>query len=92
MSYVAESSFFNQNGEARKKSSGLVSHFSLPKTSNEMAAVENFLHFQQETTIPCQVRAKRGFATHPRSIAERVNFLHSQNRKSPFFSVHSLMI
>ncbi|XP_047958472.1 transcription factor bHLH130-like [Salvia hispanica] len=61
----------NENGEARKKSSGLVSHFSLPKTSTEMAAVENFLQFQQETTTPCQVRAKRGFATHPRSIAER---------------------
>ncbi|XP_057800466.1 transcription factor bHLH130-like isoform X2 [Salvia miltiorrhiza] len=61
----------NENGEARKKSSGLVSHFSLPKTSTEMAAVENFLQFQQETTVPCQVRAKRGFATHPRSIAER---------------------
>ena len=40
-----------------------------------MAAVENFLQFQQETTTPCQVRAKRGFATHPRSIAERVKFL-----------------
>ncbi|KAL1539979.1 transcription factor bHLH130-like protein [Salvia divinorum] len=62
----------NENGEARKKSSGLVSHFSMPKTSTEMAAVENFLHFQQETTTPCQVRAKRGFATHPRSIAERM--------------------
>ncbi|XP_042015599.1 transcription factor bHLH130-like isoform X2 [Salvia splendens] len=61
----------NENEEARKKSSGLVSHFSLPKTSTEMAAVENFLQFQQETTTPCQVRAKRGFATHPRSIAER---------------------
>ncbi|KAH6758072.1 hypothetical protein C2S52_023040 [Perilla frutescens var. hirtella] len=62
----------NQNGETRKKSSGLVSHFSLPKTSTEIAAVENFLQFQQETTVPCQVRAKRGFATHPRSIAERM--------------------
>lgn len=25
-----------------------------------------------EDSIPCRVRAKRGFATHPRSIAERV--------------------
>ncbi|GFQ08151.1 transcription factor bhlh130 [Phtheirospermum japonicum] len=65
----------NQNGGSRKTSTGLVSHMSLPKTSNEMAVVENYLHFQQETTtttIPCQVRAKRGFATHPRSIAERM--------------------
>lgn len=45
---------------------------SLPRTSAEMAVVENYLQFQQETTVPCQVRAKRGFATHPRSIAERV--------------------
>ncbi|KAL8062083.1 hypothetical protein ABFX02_02G123600 [Erythranthe guttata] len=63
--------FENQNGESRKNSSGLVHHLSLPKTSNEMAEVENYLHFQQDTT-PCQIRAKRGFATHPRSIAERV--------------------
>ncbi|KAL8555484.1 hypothetical protein ACS0TY_003333 [Phlomoides rotata] len=62
----------NQNGEATKRTSGLVSHMSLPKTSAEMAVVENYLQFQQETTVPCQVRAKRGFATHPRSIAERM--------------------
>ncbi|KAK6120799.1 hypothetical protein DH2020_045462 [Rehmannia glutinosa] len=62
----------NQNGETRKKGTGLVSHLSLPKTSAEMAVVENFLQFQQETTVPCQIRAKRGFATHPRSIAERM--------------------
>ncbi|KAI3448921.1 hypothetical protein Pfo_005586 [Paulownia fortunei] len=61
----------NQTEETRKKSPGLVPQLSLPKTS-EMAAVENFLQFQQETTVPCQIRAKRGCATHPRSIAERV--------------------
>lgn len=44
---------------------------SLPKTATEMANVEKFLHFQQD--VPCQIRAKRGFATHPRSIAERVS-------------------
>ncbi|KAL5547264.1 hypothetical protein UlMin_006951 [Ulmus minor] len=27
--------------------------------------------FQFETSAPCKLRAKRGFATHPRSIAER---------------------
>ncbi|GER45190.1 basic helix-loop-helix (bHLH) DNA-bindingsuperfamily protein [Striga asiatica] len=63
----------NQNGESRKMPSGLVSHMSLPKTSSEMATVENYLHFQQESTVvPCQIRAKRGCATHPRSIAERM--------------------
>uniref|UniRef100_A0A1D1YSG5 Transcription factor bHLH130 n=1 Tax=Anthurium amnicola TaxID=1678845 RepID=A0A1D1YSG5_9ARAE len=46
---------------------GLSHHLSLPKTSSEMAAI---LQFQD--AIPCKIRAKRGFATHPRSIAERV--------------------
>ncbi|KAF8690152.1 hypothetical protein HU200_041392 [Digitaria exilis] len=44
--------------------------FSLPKTSSEMAALEKFLQFQD--AVPCKIRAKRGCATHPRSIAERV--------------------
>ncbi|KAI3444974.1 hypothetical protein Pfo_001639 [Paulownia fortunei] len=61
----------NQNGESRKKSPGLVHHLSLPKTSAEMAEVEKFLQFQPDT-VPCQIRAKRGCATHPRSIAERI--------------------
>lgn len=48
----------------------LSHHLSLPKTSGEMAAVEKLLHFQD--SVPCKIRAKRGCATHPRSIAERV--------------------
>ncbi|XP_023730920.1 transcription factor bHLH130 [Lactuca sativa] len=48
----------------------LSHHLSLPKTSIEMAAVEKLLHFQD--SVPCKIRAKRGCATHPRSIAERV--------------------
>lgn len=56
----------NQNTETRKNSSGLVHHLSLPKSFES----EKLLHFQQET-VPCQIRAKRGCATHPRSIAER---------------------
>jgi hypothetical protein len=35
-----------------------------------MAAIEKFLQFQD--AVPCKIRAKRGCATHPRSIAERV--------------------
>ncbi|XP_076937405.1 transcription factor bHLH130-like [Bidens hawaiensis] len=58
-----------QNGETGNHTHTLVHHMSLPKTSSEMAA---FLQFQQEPTVPLQTRAKRGFATHPRSIAERV--------------------
>ncbi|GJN33616.1 hypothetical protein PR202_gb22236 [Eleusine coracana subsp. coracana] len=40
------------------------------KTSPDMAAIEKFLQFQD--AVPCKIRAKRGCATHPRSIAERV--------------------
>ncbi|CAL9105628.1 transcription factor bHLH130-like [Musa acuminata AAA Group] len=60
-----------QNGGMMMKHvSGLRHQLSLPKTSSEMAAVENFLQFQD--AVPCRTRAKRGCATHPRSIAERV--------------------
>ncbi|KAK4414432.1 Transcription factor [Sesamum alatum] len=62
----------NQNSETRKSTPGLVHHLSLPANpSAEMAEVEKFLQFQQDT-VPCQIRAKRGCATHPRSIAERM--------------------
>ncbi|XP_064983074.1 transcription factor bHLH130-like isoform X3 [Musa acuminata AAA Group] len=59
-----------QKGEVRNHVSGVTHQLSLPKTSSEMAAVENFLRFQD--AVPCRIRAKRGCATHPRSIAERV--------------------
>jgi hypothetical protein len=49
---------------------GLTHQFGLPKTSSEMAAIEKILQFQD--AVPCKIRAKRGCATHPRSIAERV--------------------
>ncbi|XP_062192089.1 transcription factor bHLH130-like [Phragmites australis] len=49
---------------------GLTHQFSLPNTSSEMADIEKFLQFQD--AVPCKIRAKRGCATHPRSIAERV--------------------
>ncbi|XP_073271018.1 transcription factor bHLH128-like isoform X2 [Primulina huaijiensis] len=63
----------NPNEETRKRSHGLVHHLSLPKSyaQAQVANGQKFLHFQQET-VPCQTRAKRGFATHPRSIAERM--------------------
>ncbi|KAF5208077.1 Transcription factor bhlh [Thalictrum thalictroides] len=53
--------------EAGNQTRNLTHHFSLPKTSAEMAAI---LQFQD--SVPCKIRAKRGCATHPRSIAERV--------------------
>lgn len=62
----------SQNGESRNyTTSGLTHHLSLPKTSSEMAAIEKYLQFQQDS-VPCKIRAKRGCATHPRSIAERM--------------------
>ncbi|KAK9005830.1 hypothetical protein V6N11_043250 [Hibiscus sabdariffa] len=60
----------NQNGDDGSRVHVLSHHLSLPKTSNEMAVVEKYLHFQD--SVPCKIRAKRGCATHPRSIAERV--------------------
>ncbi|KAK3205140.1 hypothetical protein Dsin_019186 [Dipteronia sinensis] len=45
----------------------LAHHLSLPKDLN---AIEKLLQFQD--SVPCKIRAKRGCATHPRSIAERV--------------------
>ncbi|KAJ6821206.1 putative serine/threonine-protein kinase [Iris pallida] len=49
--------------------SGIDSQFGLP-TSLEMASVEKLLQAQQDS-VAFKVRAKRGCATHPRSIAER---------------------
>ncbi|KAE8665097.1 bHLH128 protein [Hibiscus syriacus] len=48
----------------------LAHHLSLPKSSPDMSAIEKLL--QHQDSVPCKIRAKRGFATHPRSIAERV--------------------
>ncbi|CAH9062562.1 unnamed protein product [Cuscuta epithymum] len=36
----------------------------------EMETMDSYLHIP-EVSVPCKVRAKRGCATHPRSIAER---------------------
>ncbi|KAK1401244.1 Basic helix-loop-helix transcription factor [Heracleum sosnowskyi] len=62
----------NQSEASKLYSSGLLHQFSLPSTSGEMETIENLLHFQQDSGVPCRTRAKRGFATHPRSIAERM--------------------
>ncbi|XP_077214885.1 transcription factor bHLH130-like isoform X2 [Tasmannia lanceolata] len=59
-----------QNGDSLNHTTSLSHQFSLPKTSSEIAAMEKFLQFQD--SVPCKIRAKRGCATHPRSIAERV--------------------
>ncbi|KAJ7947526.1 transcription factor bHLH [Quillaja saponaria] len=59
-----------QNDAGSRPPAPLAHHLSLPKTSAEMAAIEKFLQFSE--SVPCKIRAKRGCATHPRSIAERV--------------------
>ncbi|KAG6427048.1 hypothetical protein SASPL_111287 [Salvia splendens] len=84
-SYLAENSdikrvididqkLFLNNSErceiGNSRPNGLCHHLSLPKTSSEMVAMEKLMRLQD--TVPCKVRAKRGCATHPRSIAERV--------------------
>lgn len=45
-------------------------HFSIPETALEMATMDKLLHIPEDS-VPCKIRAKRGCATHPRSIAER---------------------
>ncbi|XP_052207211.1 transcription factor bHLH128 isoform X2 [Diospyros lotus] len=46
------------------------SQFGLPQTALEMASMDKLLQIPQDS-VPCKIRAKRGCATHPRSIAER---------------------
>ncbi|OIT04319.1 PREDICTED: transcription factor bHLH130-like isoform X2 [Nicotiana attenuata] len=60
----------SQVGQLGNQPPILSHHLSLPKTPAEIAAMEKLLQLQG--TVPCKIRAKRGFATHPRSIAERV--------------------
>ncbi|KAL9233639.1 hypothetical protein vseg_008609 [Gypsophila vaccaria] len=64
--YTAE----NQTGESRGHPQPLAHQRSLPNTSAELSAMEKLLHLQD--AVPLRIRAKRGCATHPRSIAERV--------------------
>ncbi|XP_054800096.1 transcription factor bHLH130-like [Prosopis cineraria] len=59
-----------QNAEPGSRVNVLSHNLSLPKTPSRMASVEKFLQFPD--SVPCKIRAKRGCATHPRSIAERV--------------------
>ncbi|GMH18726.1 hypothetical protein Nepgr_020567 [Nepenthes gracilis] len=59
-----------QNGGHGTQTHALSHHSRLPNTSTEMASMEKLMQFQD--TVPCKIRAKRGCATHPRSIAERV--------------------
>lgn len=46
--------------------------FGLSNSSLELPGMDDYLQLQQDS-VACRVRAKRGCATHPRSIAERVS-------------------
>ncbi|CAL0334124.1 unnamed protein product [Lupinus luteus] len=59
-----------QNETGGQPSVPLAHQLSMPNTPMEMAAIEKFL--QSSDSVPWKIRAKRGCATHPRSIAERV--------------------
>ncbi|XP_027366840.1 transcription factor bHLH130 [Abrus precatorius] len=58
-----------QNEEQGNQVNILSHHLSLPKASADMITMEKLLQFPD--SVPCKIRAKRGCATHPRSIAER---------------------
>ncbi|KGN59326.1 transcription factor bHLH130 [Cucumis sativus] len=60
----------HQNGEIGNRVHLLSHHLSLPKNVSDVASIEKLLQLQD--AVPCRIRAKRGCATHPRSIAERV--------------------
>ncbi|KAK6945346.1 Myc-type, basic helix-loop-helix (bHLH) domain [Dillenia turbinata] len=66
--YSSSNASGTQNEEAANRLN-LSHHLSLLKSQAEMIAMEKFLQFQD--SVPCKIRAKRGCATHPRSIAER---------------------
>ncbi|KAF4366067.1 transcription factor bHLH130 isoform X1 [Cannabis sativa] len=66
--FSTSSDFEMESTDFGNCSRGLTHHLSLPKNF-EMAPREKVLHFQG--SVPCKMRAKRGYATHPRSIAER---------------------
>jgi hypothetical protein len=62
--------FYTQNIEVGNHVGKLSHHLSLPRKTSEMFVVENLLQFPD--SVPSSIRAKRGFATHPRSVAERI--------------------
>lgn len=58
------------DGDIFKCLNALDTQFTMPQTSLEMATVDSLLNIPEDS-VPCKIRAKRGCATHPRSIAER---------------------
>ncbi|KAM2279083.1 hypothetical protein ACFX1S_039965 [Malus domestica] len=75
--FSTSTAFESHNNDFGNHNHGLTQHLSLPKDF-EMPATEKYLQF--EDSIPCKIRAKRGFATHPRSIAERMRRMRISER------------
>ncbi len=59
-------------GRVGEPAGTLIRHSSLPATINRSSYSPTFDDDLADISVPCQTRAKRGCATHPRSIAERV--------------------
>ncbi|KAL3647609.1 hypothetical protein CASFOL_008577 [Castilleja foliolosa] len=67
--FSSENALNDQSNEGvNRPSTRLSHHLSLPTSASELSAMDKLL----QDSVPCKIRAKRGFATHPRSIAERV--------------------
>ncbi|CAK8543307.1 unnamed protein product [Lathyrus sativus] len=62
----------DQNVEVGNQVDTLSHHMSLARKSSEMFVVENLHQFPDSSIPSSSIRAKRGCATHPRSVAERV--------------------
>ncbi|GAB4834983.1 hypothetical protein Ancab_033250 [Ancistrocladus abbreviatus] len=60
----------NINDDILQDLAAIDSQFGLNQTGLDMGSMENLLQIPQDS-VPCKIRAKRGCATHPRSIAER---------------------
>ncbi|KAM0002187.1 putative transcription factor bHLH family [Helianthus debilis subsp. tardiflorus] len=67
LSSINSSQYLNNDVGRIRAPTSLVHHMSLPASTTEL---DKLMQFQD--SVPLRSRAKRGCATHPRSIAERV--------------------
>jgi len=64
--------------------------FGLSNSSLELPGMDDYLQLQQDS-VACRVRAKRGCATHPRSIAERVGSVPNSFAKALVVSKYAML-
>ncbi|XP_031111288.1 transcription factor bHLH128-like isoform X2 [Ipomoea triloba] len=60
----------NANGDIAGGLNAMETQFGMPQVALEMASMDRYMQIPEDS-VPCKIRAKRGCATHPRSIAER---------------------